>query len=201
MEVELFQDIATIVTFIAPGYFSIQVYSLMHAKKDREFSRILVESVVYSLPLVALSSVVWQLLFGNSPNSLEIGYVALLVGFAVIAGVIVGLLRMRWPIKHIARLLHIEEPNDDFLKEQLRRIDATKPSANTVTVQLKSGATFSGTVESMTRQIHNDRPMYFSFANVAWYDELKHTWDEREGNIIISRDEVEYIETGRLLDN
>lgn len=200
MEIELFQDIATIVTFIAPGYFSIQVYSLMHAKKDREFSRIVVESVVYSLPLVALSSVAWQLFFGGSPQTLELGYVALLVSLAVVAGIAVGLLRMRWPIKHIARLLRIEEPNDDFLKEQLRRIDAAKPSANTVAVRLKSGATFSGTVESMTRQIHGNRPMYFSFANIAWYDESRDRWDERDGNIIISRDEIEYIETGQLID-
>lgn len=199
MEIELFQDIATVVTFIAPGYFAIQIYSLMHAKQDREFSRILVESIVYSLPLVAFGSIIWQLLLGRSPQSLEVGYIALLISLALITGTVAGLLRLQWPIKHLARLLHIEEPNSDFLRGQLRRINSVKSNSSAVTVQLKSGVTFSGTVDSTTRQIHN-QPMYFSFANIAWYNEASGKWDERKGNVIVSRDEIEYIETGKLAD-
>lgn len=200
MEFQLFQDVATIVTFIAPGYFALQVYSLMHAKRDREFSRLLIESIVYSLPIVALGGIVWRVLFGHLPQSLEIEYVALLIGIAILTGIVAGLLRMRWPIKHFARLLRIPEPNSDLLKSELRRIDTSKPNTSAVTVQLKSGATFSGTVDRVTRQTHDGRPMYFSFTNIAWYNEAAHKWDEREGNIIISRDEIEFIETSKLVD-
>lgn len=198
MNIELFQNVATIVTFVAPGYFVIQIYSLMHAKRDREFSRLLVESVVYSFPIVALSGIVWQTALGRTPESLEVGYVALLVVVAIVVGIVTGLLRMRWPIKQFARFLRIEEPNSDFLKSQLIRINVAKSNSNALTVQLKSGAAFSGTVDRMTRYTHDGRPMYFSFTNIAWYDETSDKWSERPGNIIVSRDEIEYIETGKL---
>jgi hypothetical protein len=200
MNIELFQNVATVVTFVAPGYFVIQVYSLMHAKRDREFSRLLVESVVYSFPIVAMSSVVWQAVFGKNPGSLEVGYIALLIGLAIAVGMAAGLLRMRWPIKQFARFLRIEEPNSDFLKSQLVRINASKSNSSALTVQLKSGAAFSGTIDRMTRYTHDGRPMYFSFTNIAWYNQASGKWDERKGNIIISRDEIEYIETGQLAD-
>jgi len=201
MNIELFQNVATVVTFVAPGYFVIQVYSLMHAKRDREFSRLLVESVVYSFPIVAMSSVIWQAVFSKTPGSLEVGYIALLIGLAIVVGMTAGLLRMRWPIKQFARFLHIEEPNSDFLKSQLVRINTGKSNSSALTVQLKNGAAFSGTIDRMTRYTHDGRPMYFSFTNIAWFNETSGKWDERPGNIIISRDEIEYIETGQLLDN
>lgn len=201
MNIELFQNVATVITFVAPGYFAIQIYSLMHAKRDRDFSRLLVESVVYSFPIVALSGIIWQIAFVRTPQSLEIGYVTLLIGLAIFVGVVAGLLRMRWPVKQLARFLRIEEPNSDFLKSQLLRINSAKSSTSALTVQLKSGATFSATIDSMTRYTHDGRPMYFSFTNIAWYDESADTWDERPGNIIVSRDEIEYIETGKLADH
>lgn len=200
MEIQLLQDIATIVTFIAPGYFTIQVYSLMHAKKEREFSRLVIESIIYSLPIVTLCSAVWHLFFGQAPQSIQTGYVALLIGVAILVGIVAGWLRMLWPIKQLARWLHIPEPNSDFLKNELGRINTTTPAASAVTVQLKSGSVFSGTVERVTRQTHDGSPMYFSFTNIAWFNETTSRWNERKGNIIVSRDEIEYIETSQLLD-
>lgn len=199
MEIQLFQDVATIVTFVAPGYFAIQIYSLMHAKRDREFSRLLIESVVYSLPIVALGSVIWHLFFQQSPQSIDVLYVSLLIAVALIAGALAGYLRMRWPIEHLSNWLRIDEPNSNFIKSEFRRIDTAKPETSAVTVRLKSGATFSGTVDQMSRYTHSEQ-LHFSFTNIAWYDSSKNKWDEREGNIIIARDEIEYIETSRLID-
>jgi len=199
MEIQLFQDVATIVTFVAPGYFAIQIYSLMHAKRDREFSRLLIESVVYSLPIVALGNVVWHLFFQQSPQSIDVLYVALLIAVALIAGALAGWLRMRWPIEHVSSWLHIDEPNSNFIKSEFRRIDTAKPETSAVTVRLKSGATFSGTIDQMSRYTHSEQ-LHFSFTNVAWYDSAKNKWDEREGNIIVARDEIEYIETSQLID-
>lgn len=199
MEIQLFQDVATIVTFVAPGYFAIQIYSLMHAKRDREFARLLVESVVYSLPIVALGNVLWHAFFQQSPQSIDVLYVALLIAVALVAGALAGWLRMRWPIERLSNWLHIDEPNSNFIKSEFRRINTTKPETSAVTVRLKSGATFSGTIDQMSRYTHSEQ-LHFSFTNIAWYDSSKNKWDEREGNIIIARDEIEYIETSRLID-
>lgn len=199
MEIQLFQDVATIVTFVAPGYFAIQIYSLMHAKRDREFSRLLIESVVYSLPIVALGSVVWHVFFQQPPQSIDVLYVALLIGVALVTGALAGWLRMRWPIERLSSWLHIDEPNSNFIKSEFRRINTTKPETSAVTIRLKSGATFSGTIDQMSRYTHNEQ-LHFSFTNIAWYDSTKNKWDERTGNIIVARDEIEYIETGQLID-
>jgi hypothetical protein len=199
MEIQLFQDVATIVTFVAPGYFAIQIYSLMHAKRDREFSRLLIESVVYSLPIVALGSVVWHVFFQQPPQSIDVLYVALLIGVALVTGALAGWLRMHWPIERLSSWLHIDEPNSNFIKSEFRRINTTKPETSAVTIRLKSGATFSGTIDQMSRYTHNEQ-LHFSFTNIAWYDSTKNKWDERTGNIIVARDEIEYIETGQLID-
>lgn len=200
MEIQLFQDVATIATFIAPGYFAIQIYSLMHAKKEREFSRLVIESVVYSLPIVALGSALWQMCFGQAPQSIETGYVALLIGMAIFIGIVAGWLRTRWPVAHLADFLHIDEPNNNLIKSEFKRIDTSKPEITAVTVRLKSGAVFSGTIDRMSRYTHNDETLHLSFTNIAWFNEATNQWNEREGNVIISRDEIEYIETSRLLD-
>lgn len=200
MEIQLFQDVATIVTFVAPGYFAIQIYSLMHAKRDREFSRLLIESIVYSLPIVALGSVLWHAFFHQSPQSIDVLYIALLIAVALVAGTLAGWLRTRWPIEQLTSWLHIDEPNSNFIKSEFRRINVAKPDTSAVTIRLKSGATFSGTIDQMSRYTHNEQ-LHFSFTNVAWYDESRGKWDERPGNIIVSRDEIEYIETGKLTDD
>lgn len=200
MEIELFQDVATIVTFIAPGYFAMQIYSLMHAKREREFSRLLIESIVYSLPIVALAQVIWRTFSVHVPSSFEMSYVMLLIGLAIIAGIIVAFMRLRWPLKQLANLLNINEPNHDFVKAELERIDTSRASTSAVTVQLKSGTVFSGTVDSISRHTQDDAPMHFNFANIAWFNETTGRWDEREGNVIIARDEIEFIETKKLAD-
>lgn len=199
MEIQLFQDVAAIVTFVAPGYFAIQIYSLMHAKRDRDFSRLLIESVVYSLPIVALGNVAWHVFFHQPPQSIDVTYVALLIALALTTGALAGWLRMRWPIEHLSTWLHIDEPNSNFIKSEFERINTAKPGTSAVTVRLKSGAAFSGTIDQMSRYAHNEQ-LHFSFTNIAWYDEAADSWDERKGNVIISRDEIEYIETSKLGD-
>ena len=192
------QDVANIVTFFAPGYFALQIYALAYAKRDRDFSRLAIESVVYSLPIVTLAYALWHGLFRQpAVTSLNVLYTCLVIATAIVAGTIVTILRTRWPLKHIAASFGYGSPDEDFVKSQLLRIDVKNPHKSPVTVKLRSGPIFSGTADRMSRYAY-DGPMYYYFTNLAWYDEKRQKWDEREGGIIIGRDEIEYIETREL---
>jgi hypothetical protein len=192
------QDVANIVTFIAPGYFAIQIYSLIYAKRPREFSHILIESVVYSLPIVTLANILWEKAFGQSfASSAQVMYALLLLATALLTGAAATVLRTRWPMNKIAERWDLGSPNEDFVKTQFQRINTDHIDESSVTVTLKSGGVFSGTVNRLSRYV-TDGPKYYYFDNLAWYNEKNGKWDERDGGIIIEREEIEYIETPPL---
>ena len=192
--------VANVVTFIAPGYFIIQIYSLIYAKKDREFSRLLIESIVYSLPIVTGANIIWEHIFGQLPVShLNIGYASLVLIAAVASGATAAYLRTRWPVKNIANALGISAPQEDFVKTQLLRVQKNDSSKSAVTVQLKSGAIFSGTAERFSHY-HHGSPSYYFFSNLAWFNEKTRKWDVRSGGVMVRGDEIEYIETSELSD-
>jgi hypothetical protein len=192
------QDVANIVTFIAPGYFAMQVYSLTYAKKDRDFSRLLIESVIYSLPIVTLVNIFWEkILQQHSVTSLNITYALVILCIAILSGALVTFLRMKWPIIAIATRMGLGSPDEDFVKTQLLRINAKDAKKNPVTVKLRSGTVFSGTADRLSRY-DRDGLKYYYFANLAWFNKADASWDEREGGIIVERSEIEYIETPKL---
>lgn len=194
------ESIATIIMFIAPGYFAIQVYSIIHAKRERDFSRVVIESIIYSLPLVAITNLIWHRIFYQADaTALNAWYVMLLLVIAVIVGLLCSFLRTQWPIRQLTARLGFGPPSEDFVKTQLNRIDQQDSDNNVVLVTLKSGKVFSGTIDRLSRYTP-DGPKYFYFSNLAWLDEEKHRWVEREGGIIVERGDVEYIETPALKD-
>jgi small nuclear ribonucleoprotein (snRNP)-like protein len=79
----------------------------------------------------------------------------------------------------------------------LLRLDPADPDKNVVTVTLKDGTVFSGTVDRLSRYVHSG-PKHYCFANLAWYNEEEKEWEEREGSLVIERDEIKYIETPKL---
>jgi hypothetical protein len=195
------QDVANIVTFLAPGYFAMQMYALVYAKKERAFSRIFVESIIYSLPIVALTNVIWeQILRQPTAENLNAEYSLLLLLVAIIGGRLAALMRIRWPIKNLAARWGLGSPDEDFVKTQLLRVDALSRYKSSVTVTLKRGSVFSGTVDRISRYAHNGSN-YYCFKNLAWFDKEHNKWDERKGNLIVSRAEIEYIETPELQDD
>jgi hypothetical protein len=200
MGIDSLEDVANIVTFIAPGYFVIQAYSMIYAKRDRDFSRLLIESVVYSLPIVAIVNVVWKNILGwGVVSSIDMRYVLLLAFFALLASCVVVCSRKLAPVQKLANKIGIGSPHEDFVKTQLLRINSKNPDSNAVTVRLKDGTVFSGTIDQISRYSHTG-PNYYYFKNLAWFNEKSSEWDERDGGIIIRTDDVEYIETPKLSD-
>jgi hypothetical protein len=192
------QDVANIITFIVPGYFALQVYATIYTKKPREFPNLLIESVVFSVPLVAIANLIWTDVFDlatiDSPN---VRYITLLIGLSIVAGLLATYLREHWPVKHIAARYGFDSPNEDFIKSQFARLDAQN---NAVTVTLKDGSVFSGTPNRMSRHSHDSRQYYY-FTDIARYDKKGDIWQEQPGGVIVERDEVQYIETPKLLND
>jgi hypothetical protein len=194
------QDVANIVTFIAPGYFAIQVYSWVYAKKEREFPRLLIESVVYSLPIITICNLIWQnILRQDQPGSISVAYSLTILVVSIIVGLVASLLRGAPFVVRLVGVFGVGSPYEDFIKAQLLRIRTKDPLKNTVTVKLKSGVVFSGTSDRISNYNHSG-PTYYYFANLAWYDDATDEWDERNGGVIISSNEIEYIETPKLSD-
>jgi len=184
------QDAANIATLVAPGYFALRIYAIIYAKGEKEFSRLLVESITASLPLVAFAHWVWQITFHVSPESTSASYAALLFLIAVASGYAAAFLRVRWPLHQLAQRVGMGLPDQDFIRSQFTQLEKNA----SVTITLKNGEVFSGT-PSGGRIYANDEPREYFFNNIAWYDKQTGTWVNRSGGIIINLDEVEYIET------
>lgn len=192
------ESIANIVVFIAPGYFALRVYALINSKRQRDFSVLAVESIVYSLPIVAAVNFIWiNLLNQPETSALDAGYALLLIITAVVVGALATFARNHWPAREIAAKLGLGSPNEDFIKTQLQRIDTSDPENNTVVIKLKNGGLFSGTIDQFSRYDTNS-PMYLYLSNLAVFDDNLKSWIERDGGLIIERGEVDYIETPNL---
>ena len=54
--------ISAIVTIIAPGYFAIQAYIFRYARAEKDFSRFLIECVVFGSLIVGIYNFMWTYL-------------------------------------------------------------------------------------------------------------------------------------------
>lgn len=187
------QDVATIITFIAPGYFATATYTLRFAKSERAFSKLIIESIAWSFPIVAITKLIWERGLGKQAvPPTDTLYVMLLLIFSFIAGLMFTELRIRWPIKNIALWLGLASPDEDFLRSHF---DGMRKSAS-VAVELKSGKKFSGTPSQGSIHSKNG-PRRYCFNYVVWYDKKKDAWIDNPQNesIVIDLSEVEYIVT------
>src|SRR3954464_10735828 len=107
------QDIANIITLVAPGYFALKTYSIIYAKPEKDFSQIVLLSAIFSLPIVAA----YSLLFGlHDDVSSDIRYALGLMAFSVIIGFVCARLRRMKPVRRVLRALRFPAAEEDFLK-------------------------------------------------------------------------------------
>lgn len=186
-------SIASVVALIAPGYFAIQAYSIVYAKAEKDFSRLLVESIAYGLLIVSIYNFVWQALFNDQRiNTLSVGYFVPLLILAWLAGAGFSFLRDTKPAHWIAKHLHFPGPDDDFIRVQFKKL----PPDSLVTVTLKTGEIFSGTPEGLST-MSNKYPQRLYFSNIAWFnkDNKSRKWELRSGSVIVATEDILYIET------
>lgn len=181
-------DIANIVTFIAPGYFAIMIYSIRYAKTERSIPKLIVESIVWSLPLIAITNSIWlDLLNKHITAPLDRGYTLLLLAIAALAGFAFSWLRVRPPVSWIASRLGVDSPHEDFVGEHFKNL---KPG-DAVTVRLKSGPAFSGTPSGGSIYTKTG-PRKYCFEYVAWYNEKTEKWEETDDTVMVDLREIEY---------
>lgn len=191
------QDVANLVVFIAPGYFACRTYSTVHSKGDKSFSRILIESAVFSLPIVAIYNVVWHSFTDQVAASTSVKYVLPLLILSFLVGLLFARLRAwRWP-RSVARRFGFPDADEDFIHALFNQLSKNEA----VTVRLKNGSVFSGTPQGGSTYRNGSSRQYY-FNNVAWYNDspkAKTNWEERPGSLIIDLEEVMYMETAKAL--
>jgi hypothetical protein len=188
------QDVATIVTFIAPGFFAVKTYGAVYTKSDREFSQLLILSIVCSLPIVSAYN--YLLRTHATTTSTRAGYVLGLIAFSIAVGFLTAWIRRIRLVRRVTKLLGLPQPDEDFIKFQFAKLSKNE----VVTVKLRSGELFSGTPQGgSSYQDGSSRQYYFN--NVAWFSKERSEWDDAPGSIIISMGDIEYIETNAILSD
>ena len=85
------EEVGRLLTLVAPGYFAQASYNARYPRTERGELPTLVISAALSLPIVALAGAIAS---GN-PEPLDLDYVALLLGLAIVLGYVFALLRGR----------------------------------------------------------------------------------------------------------
>ena len=198
-------DVGTIASFVVPGYLAIRAYSLVYTKTDKDFSKVLVESIAFSLPIVGMYNALWihVLLKAHDDKTLyltSVKYAApLLLGSLVIGYSWARLRKSGYKRKSkfltkAIKFLQLPSPSDDFYQEQFEKLKKDEY----VTVTLRNGEIFSG-VRAKISIYRKDEEQLVYFNYVAWSKKVNNSWDDRPGSLIIGMKDILYIETDRTL--
>jgi hypothetical protein len=180
------QDVANIITLVAPGYFALKTYSIIYNKSGKEFSQVVLLSAIFSLPIVAA----YSLVVGIHDVSTDIRYSLGLMAFSVVVGFTFARVRRMKPVRRLLRAMRFPAPEEDFLKLQFSKLSKNEA----VLVKLKNGEIFFGTPQGASKYGADGERRYF-FNNVGWFVKKTKQWEQKAGSIIISTEEIEYFET------
>jgi len=200
MELSLTPDaIGMIVSFIVPGYLAIRAYTLVHTKVEKDFSKLAVESIAYSLLITGLYNAVWRHWFlrhaqDKTLYTTSVKYALPLLALSILIGYLWGRLRSKKPFNAISKWLNLPTPSDDFLADQFGKLQNNEY----VTVTLNDGKIFRG-VRSQISVYRKDEEQMCAFDYIAWYRKDNGTWDSRNGSLVLGVKDIEYIETNNVL--
>ena len=124
--------VGQIVTFVAPGFLAQLGYGARYPGPHRPAGETLIIAVVISLPLVALANAVLP----GTQRATQVGYVLLLLGFALVLGYVASVVRGR-PRSGaaLARMGYRLQPEGTIYAQTLKHMTDT----GTVLVELKDG--------------------------------------------------------------
>lgn len=193
MDLALSHDsLSTIIAIIAPGYLAVQTYAAVYSKARKDFSQLLLESVVCGLIIVSFYNAVLRLLGYHSSDVLQLAYYLPLLVIAPLLGLVVSYSRRRQPIRRLVARLNMPNADHDYLRDSFRQL----APESVVLVVLRSGETFSGTLAGLSNDASSP-DQRLTFNNLAWFNEQKRKdqWEPHPGSIIIAAGDVLYIET------
>lgn len=193
MDLALSRDsLSTIIAIIAPGYLAIQVYSAVYSKTRKEFSQLLLESVVCGLIIVSIYNTILQLAGISLDDALSMRYYLPLLLIAPLLGLAVSYGRRWRPLRRLVVRLNLPSPDDDYLRDSFRQL----PPDSIVLVVLKNGEIFSGTPAGLSIDA-NSPDQKLTFNNLAWFNKQKRKdqWETHPGSLIICSGDIQYLET------
>lgn len=187
------EQVAQIVSFVAPGFFARAAYSLRfpHNKLD-EFTAV-VASVVVSLPLVAIANVAARKL-GIPLSPTDIKYLCVLIGGSLLIGYVAGWLRNLPSVRRsLSRILPYQPDPSNYARMLL-----ALPSSAVVTVEFTDGRRVSGTPVAGPG-VAEDKISDLVLTHPAWLDLRSGQWTEdgTGGAIIIPLSQVHNVTLDR----
>lgn len=193
MDLGLSRDsLSTIIAIIAPGYLAVQTYAAVYSKTRKEFSQLLLESIVCGLVIVSFYNAALDLLGYHSDDVLRLFYYLPLLIIAPLLGLGVSYGRRRQPIRRLVARLNMPNADHDYLRDSFRQL----APESVVLVVLRSGETFSGTLAGLSNDA-NSPSQRLTFNNLAWFNEQKRKdqWEAHPGSVIVAAEDILYIET------
>jgi hypothetical protein len=185
-------SLSTIIAIIAPGYLAIQVYAAVYSKARKDFSQLLLESIVCGLIIVSVYNGTLHLIGLGSDDVLRLPYYLPLLVIAPLLGLIVSYGRRRRLIRRWVTRFNLPNADHDYLRDSFRQL----PPDSIVVVVLKNGETFSGTLASLSIDA-NSPDQKLTFNNLAWFNKQKRKdqWEAHPGSLIICAGDIQYLET------
>lgn len=130
-------QIATLIAFVAPGFFAQVGYRARYPAPERSAGYVLIISVAFSLPLVAA----WNLAIDGSHKPTRLVYALALTAGSFMVGYVFALIRGLDAIKWLLRWVGYDiEPESSIYAQTLRKIGGKER----VEVDLKSGLRVRG---------------------------------------------------------
>jgi len=189
------QGIAGIIAFLLPGYFAIKTYSLVNSKSERDFSALLLESAVFSVPIASFYGYIFESITGKRVVSTDPLHVITLILVSILVGYTAAKIRNLKYVQKIANRFSLPDADEDFLQRCFKLLDKNEP----VAITLADNDVFSGTPRS-GNVFKSGYPRQYYFDNIAWYNKATKKWDEHPGSLILDLSQVKYIETAKTLE-
>lgn len=176
-------EVGEVVTYVAPGFLAQLGYRARFPAPEPDAGRVLIVSVVLSLPLVALAN-----LMPGSHKPTQLLYVLALTAGAFVLGYVVACARGRDRVKGwLERFEYHIQPEGTIYAQTLRRMSA--PGA--VVIELKDGRRVWGTPRRGPE--HKDdgiNELYLTHPEAEWPDG---TWQTVGAGLIVLLSEVSTI--------
>jgi hypothetical protein len=187
-------EVANVLTFVAPGFFSLTAYRYEFPRSARERFGALTVCVAISVPLVASAELIrgW---IGVERDPLGPAYVTLLLIVSSLAGYGVARLRgWRRARRLLGRLGLRQEPEDSPFLRVVRSL--SDPEAQ-MTVTFKDGSVLAGTPSFWTSDPDAAREVFLT--HTRWFDKEAQAWGVQRnmGGVLVRLDEVWAIELDR----
>ena len=182
------EQVAQVVTFIAPGFFARVSYTSRFPRREPQQAALLIISVVLSLPLVALTNAVARPLRIDPTKVTSLPYVLLLLGVSMLAGYLTAASRA-WRLCRaaLAFLGLVYQPEGSLYAQTLLAL----PPEAVITVEFTDGRKISGTPR-IGPGLAGDGIAELYLTHPAWWDPVRAQWAEQDagGGVIVPLENV-----------